>query len=70
MIIRLTGAEKNELNINQFVNLMTRDNVYFSTLKLDGNVGPREHFPERVHLVFKNKFNKLMEAFKIYRSRD
>lgn len=48
---------------------MSRDNVHFSTLKLEGNTGPREHFPERIHLVFRNKFNKLMQAFKIYRSR-
>lgn len=39
-------------------------------MKLEGNAGPREHFPERIHLVFRNKFNKLMQAFKIYRSRD
>ena len=45
--------------------------MHFSTLKLDGTSGkPREHFKERIHLVFRNKFNKLMEAFKIYRSRD
>ena len=71
IMCRLTGAEKNELNINQFVDLMARENVHFSTLKLDGvSSKPREHFNERIHLVFKNKFNKLMEAFKIYRSRD
>ncbi len=70
MIFRLTGAQ-NQIDLKQFVELMSRDNIFFSTLKLDGEFGkPTIHFEERIHIVVKNKFPKLMEAFKIYRSRD
>lgn len=49
---------------------MTKENIHFKTLKLDGTFGkPRKHFEEKIHLVFKNKFNQLREAFKIYRMR-
>lgn len=33
LIFRLTGAKK-DLNLNQFIELMSRDNVHFSTLKI------------------------------------
>lgn len=51
--------------------LMTKDNVHFRTLKLNGAFGqPRAHFDESTHLVLRNKFNQIKEAFKIYRMRD
>lgn len=50
---------------------MSRENVHFSTLKLDeASSKPRQHFEERIHLVFRNKFNQLKEAFRIYRMRE
>jgi Ca2+-binding EF-hand superfamily protein len=36
LIIRLTGA-KNKLNLNEFIELMSRDNIHFSTLKIEGS---------------------------------
>jgi hypothetical protein len=49
---------------------MTKENVHFGTLKIDGAFGKaRQHFEERIHLVFKNKFAQLKEAFRIYRMR-
>lgn len=50
---------------------MSRENVHFSTLKLDtASSKPKQHFEEHIHLVFKNKFHQLKEAFRIYRMRD
>ena len=49
---------------------MTKENVHFGTLKIDGAFGKaRQNFEERIHLVFKNKFAQLKEAFRIYRMR-
>jgi len=36
LIFRMTGAA-NHLNLNQFIELMSRDNVHFSTLKIEGS---------------------------------
>lgn len=70
IIFKLTGAKEDSLGIDKFIDLMTKENIHFKTLKLDGTFGkPRKHFEEKIHLVFKNKFNQLREAFKIYRMR-
>ena len=60
MIFRLTGSEQDGLALGKFVELMTKDNVHFRTLKLNGAFGqPRNHFDESTHLVLRNKFDKL-----------
>ncbi len=60
IIFRLSGAKQNNLGINQFIDLMTKDNIYFRTLKIDGAFGKaRTHFEEKIHLVLKNKFHQL-----------
>ena len=70
LMIRLTGSSEDSLPIGKFVQLMTRDNVHYGTLKINGAFGqPRKHFTERIHLIFKNKFNQLREAFRIHTMR-
>jgi hypothetical protein len=70
LIFKLTGNKGEGLVIDEFVELMTKDNVHFRTLKIPGNDGKgRKYFEERVHLVFRNKFDLLKEAFRIYRMR-
>ncbi len=70
VIFKLSGSNENYLGIDQFIELMTKENIHFKTLKLDGAFGKaRKHFEEAIHLVFKNKFNQLNEAFRIYRMR-
>jgi hypothetical protein len=65
---------QNCLRIDGFVELMTRDNIYFRTLDLKpGNKAELtfgRNFPEKVHLVLRNKFINLKEAFNIYATRD
>lgn len=45
IMFRLTGAKQDGLAIDQFIELMTKENVHFKTLKLDGAFGKaRKHF--------------------------
>jgi hypothetical protein len=70
LIFRLSGGQQDGLAMGDFVELMTKDNVHFRTLKLNGAFGQaRRHFDESIHLVIRNKFNQLKEAFRIYRMR-
>lgn len=58
------------MNINEFINLITKDNVYFKTLKLNNNEGSRPsgyRFSPPQFEVFRNKFALLKEAFKVYK---
>ena len=69
-MFKLSGSKQNNLAIDEFIDLMTKDNVYFRTLKIDGTFGKaRTHFEQKIHLVLKNKFHQLKEAFRIYRMR-
>jgi Ca2+-binding EF-hand superfamily protein len=45
IIFRLSGAKEDYIAIDQFIELMTKENVHFKTLKLDGAFGKaRSHF--------------------------
>lgn len=45
LVARLSGSQDDFLTQEQFVELMTKDNVLFGTLKLDGAFGkPKVHF--------------------------
>jgi Ca2+-binding EF-hand superfamily protein len=60
ILFRLSGTKEESLAIDQFVELMTKENVHFKTLKIDGTFGrARKNFDEKIHLVLKNKFNLL-----------
>ena len=44
-MFKLSGSKQNNLAIDEFIDLMTKDNVYFRTLKIDGTFGKaRTHF--------------------------
>ncbi len=59
------------LDMPQFLNLMTKENVYFKTLKLyNENEVPFSSaykFTPPDFEVFRNKFAKLKEAFNVYK---
>ena len=58
----------------QFVNLMTKENVYFKTLKLYNKnempVSNAYRFTPPDFEVFRNKFAKLKEAFNVYKGEE
>jgi hypothetical protein len=65
------GKEVSGLDMPQFVNLMTKENVYFKTLKLYNKnelpVSSGYRFAPPDFEVFRNKFAKLKEAFNVYK---
>lgn len=45
VIFKLSGSKENYLGIDHFIDLMTKENIHFKTLKLDGAFGKaRKHF--------------------------
>ena len=61
MLFKLTDKNsENGLNIQSFIDLMTKDNVYFNTINIE-----RKHFQDeaffspKIHEVLRNKFYKL-----------
>ena len=74
LIFKLTtGGKKDQLDMADFVELMTKDNVYFRTFKFakkDKAHAKTDRFSEKVHLILRNKFNNLQEAFRIFTMRN
>jgi hypothetical protein len=72
LIIKLTNNQKDKLDMPSFIDLMTKENIYFKTLKFRNQSSKNTiscRMSEKVHLVLRNKFVNLKEAFKIYRMR-
>jgi hypothetical protein len=65
---------ENHLKIDGFVELMTKDDIFFKTLDLkpvnQGDMTFGTNFTEKVHLILRNKFINLKEALNIYISRN
>lgn len=58
-----------EANIEDFINLTSKPNVYFDTLKIKDHKALTEkprHFSKKVHLILRNSFIRLKEAMRIY----
>jgi len=57
------------LGIDEFINLTSRPNIYFETLKLKENNTVHDKpriFNKKVHLILRNSFLRLKEAMRIY----
>ena len=81
LIFRLTnkdkvsanGEENQMLKVDGFVELMTKQDIFYKTLRL-GQGDPKspravKHFSEKVHQILRNKFPKLKQAMKVHQQR-